>query len=316
MGGFLVCNRFMDGGLFPRYLPAVQEVFQEEDTGAGKGVKAFLVSVAVFVSFLAVLAFMLFLILVDTSPMGKTEYLLQTGKLTLFRYAGIGSLDDRELKIVYEGACTRKCHSRDVVERSAHNAREWEEIINRMGGVNGARITRSEAGVIAAYLAKRYGSNIPTILSPEGGKYLKKHLWRSDFGESDLYVDIIYTPVEYFDIAGGSREVEGYNAEKYAVFTVYLNTHQDRLAPYPLDQLASLTTGKGASSEPLLWKVVYESGDYHHRESVLIFKKAGEDSRAMTLVLRDLPGRKERLFEWKLPIPDKPSASNVKKPNR
>jgi hypothetical protein len=277
-------------------------------------VKVFFVSVAAFLSFLVVLAFMLFLILVDTSPMGKAEYLLQTGKLTLFRYAGIGSLDDRELKIVYQGACTRKCHSRDVVERSLHSAREWEEIINRMRGINGARITRSEAEVVTAYLAKRYGSNIPTILSPEGGKYLKKHLWRSDFGESDLYIDIIYTPVEYFNVAGGSSVVEGYNVEKYAVFTVYLNTHQDRLEPYPLDQLASLTTKKGASYEPLLWKVVYESGDYHHREGVLIFKKVEEDSNGMTLILRHLPGRKERLFEWKLPIPDKPSASNSKKP--
>lgn len=275
--------------------------------------KVFFVSLAAFLSFLVVLASMLFIILVDTSPMGKTEYLLQTAKLTLFRYGGMGSLDDRELKIVYEGACTRKCHSRDVVERSLHSAREWEEIINRMRGVNGASITKSEAEVVTAYLAKRYGSNIPTILSPEGGKYLKKNLWRSDFGESDLYIDIIYTPVEYFNVAGGSSVVEGYNADKYAVFTVYLNTHQDRLAPYPLDQLTSLTTEKGASYEPLLWKVVYESGDYHHREGVLIFKKARDDIKGMTLVLRGLPGRKERLFEWKLPIPAKPSASNVNK---
>lgn len=275
--------------------------------------RTFFISIAVFVSFLAVLAFMLFFILVDTSPMGKAEYLLQASKLTLFRYAGIGTLDDRELKIVYEGACTRRCHSRDVVERSAHSAREWEEIINRMRGINEARITNSEAEVVTAFLAKRYGSNIPTILSPEGGKYLKKNLWRSDYGESDLYVDIIYTPLEYFKIVGGSSIVEGYNADKYAVFTVYLNTHQDRLGVFPLDQLASLKIEDGKSSEPLLWKVVYESGDYHHREGVLVFKKVREDAGEMTLSLKDLPGQKERLFLWKLPIPDRLSNEVIKK---
>lgn len=266
--------------------------------------KAFLATCVIFVLSVAAIAFVAFIILVDTSPMGKMDYLLQAGKLSLFRYAGIGSLDDREVKLIYEGACTRKCHSRDVVERSAHSAREWEETINKMRGVNGARVTKSEARVITAYLAKRYGSNIPTILSTEGSRYLKKHLWRSDFGESDLYVDIIYTPMEYFNIIGGSSEVEGYKAGKYSIFKVYLNTHQNKLDPFPLDELARLQTG-GKELRPLLWKVVYESADYHHREGLLVFKRAGKGVADMTLSLRDLPGQKERLFQWNLPIPER-----------
>jgi hypothetical protein len=269
-------------------------------------VKTFFVSVAAFFGFLAILAFMLFLILVDTTPMGKAEYLAQAGKISLFRYAGVGNLDDRELKLVYEGACTRRCHSRDVVERSAHTAREWEEIINRMRGINGAGLTKSEIRVITAYLAKRYGSNIPTILSPKGGKYLKKYLWRSDFGESDLYVDLIYTPLEYFKIVGGSSKVEGYGAGEYILLKVYLNTHQNKLDVYPLDELAVLKTDDDKKLKPVLWKVVYDSSDFHHREGLLVFDKAGRDAASMTVVLNDLPGQKERFFQWDLPIPESP----------
>ena len=268
--------------------------------------KTFFVSLGLFIGFAAVLALMLFLILVDTSPMGKMEYLVQAGKLSLFRYAGVGNLDDREVKLVYEGACTRRCHSRDVVERSAHTAREWEEIINRMRGINGASITKSEIKVITPYLAKRYGSNIPTILSPEGGKYLKKYLWRSDFGESDLYVDLIYTPLEYFKIVGGSSKVEGYEAGEYILLKVYLNTHQNKLDIYPLDELAVLKNGSGKELRPLLWKVVYDSSDFHHREGLLIFDKAGKGAASITVVLNDLPGQKERFFQWDLPIPESP----------
>ncbi|MBE9536413.1 MAG: hypothetical protein IMF07_04470 [Proteobacteria bacterium] len=268
--------------------------------------KTFFVSLAVFLGFLASLASMLFLILVDTSPMGKAEYLAQTAKLSLFRYAGVGKLDDREIELVYKGACTRKCHSRDVVERSAHSAREWEDIINRMGGINGARITKNEISLITSYLAKRYGSNIPTVLSEQGGRYLKKHLWRSDFGESDLYVDLIYTPVEYFKVVGGSSKVEGYGAAGYILFKVYLNTHQNKLDVYPLDKLAVLKTSSGREISPLLWKVVYDSSDFHHREGLLVFDKAGRDAASITVVLNDLPGQKERFFQWKLPIPESP----------
>lgn len=268
--------------------------------------KTFFTSLSVFLVFLASLALMLFLILVDTSPMSKTEYLLQVGKFSLFRYAGVGSLDDREIELIYKGACTRKCHSRDVVERSAHTAREWEDIINRMGGINGASITKSEIMVITPYLAKRYGSNIPTVLSEQGGKYLKKHLWRSDFGESDLYVDLIYTPLEYFKVVGGSSKVGAYEAGDHLIFKVYLNTHQNKLDVYPLDKLAVLKTDDGKKIRPLLWKVVYDSSDFHHREGLLVFNKTGGDATSITVALNDLPGQKERLFQWRLPIPGTP----------
>lgn len=268
--------------------------------------KAFLISSVIFVALLATLALSAFLFLVDTSPMGKMEYLYEIGRLNLFRHTGIGNLDEREVKLLYNGACTRRCHSRDVIERSAHSAREWEEIIDRMKSVNKAKVTRSEATVIMGYLAKHFGSNIPTILTAEGGKYLKKYLWRSDFGESDLYVDIIYTPIEYFNFAGGSSEIEGYRADKYTLFKVYINTHQNKLSPFPLERLSLLKNRSSTGSRPILWKVIYDSADYHHREGLLVFKKVEGDSTSMSLSLMDLPGQKERIFQWDLPIPEKP----------
>lgn len=268
--------------------------------------KAFLIATIIFIAFLATLTLAAFLILVDTSPVGKMEYLYEIGKLNVFRYTGLGSLNDAEIKMLYKNACTRKCHSRDVVERSAHNIREWEDIIRRMRSVNKARITESEAKVITAYLTKHYGSNIPTVLTAEGGKYLKKYLWRSDFGESDLYVDVIYTPVEYFNFVGGSSIVEGYRADGYTIFKVYINTHQNKLAPFLLEKLSLLKTSSGNEFRPILWKVIYESADYHHREGLLIFKKVDGNSTSMSLSLMDLPGQKERAFQWDLPIPEKP----------
>lgn len=268
--------------------------------------KAFFIASGIFVVVLFTLALTAFFILVDTSPMGKMEYLLETGKLNLFRYIGIGSLDERGIKLVYEGVCTRKCHSRDVVERSAHTAREWEAVIRRMRDINGAKVTKSEVRVILSYLAKRYGSNIPTVLTPEGGRYLKKYLWRSDFGESDLYVDIIYTPVEYFRFVGGNSEVEGYRADSYTLFKVYINTHQNKLLPFPLENIAFLKADNGNRYRPVLWKVTYESADNHHREGILIFEKFKGGVKSMTMTLRDLPGQKERFFQWELPIPEKP----------
>lgn len=267
--------------------------------------KAFLISSAIFAALVSLLVFVAFLILIDTSPMGKMEYLYRLGRFTAFRYTGIGGLSDNEVKLIYEGRCTRKCHSRDAVERSSHTAREWEEIAGRMKNVNKAKVTNSEIKVIIPYLARHFGSNIPTILTAEGGKYLKKYLWRSDFGESDIYIDIIYTPIQYFNIIGGSSVVEGYKAGEYEVFKVYINTHQDKLAPFPLDQLSVLKAGDGMQHKPALWKVIYESADYHHREGMLIFKKSEDSAVSMSLILKDLPGQKKRLFQWDLPIPEK-----------
>ena len=111
--------------------------------------------------------------------------------------------------------------------------------------------------------------------------------------------------MEYFNFTGGGSTLEGYDAGKYILFKVYLNTHQNKLAPYPLERLAILKTGEGKEYKPEMWKVLYESADYHHREGLFVFKGVGNDATSMSLFLMDLPGQKERIFQWDLPIPEK-----------
>ena len=52
-----------------------------------------------------------------------------------------------------------------------------------------ADLTEPEAKTITEYLQLNYLNNIPTILPEKTMRFLKRHLWRMDFGESDLYFD-------------------------------------------------------------------------------------------------------------------------------
>ena len=245
-----------------------------------------------------------FLFLIDTSPLTKSEYLITRAKFIVLRYGGLNTLDERDTKLLYESSCTRKCHSRDVVERARHTAREWETVMQRVRFVNRADVTDHEVPVILKYLQKNFFSTVPTILSPEANRYLKQYLWKSDFGESDLYVDIIYTPADYHTLVGGGGEYLGYSAEKYTVFLVYLNTHQSKLLHFEMEKLTILRDNTGREYKPVEWKVTYESGDLHHREGVMVFPKVNTKGNSFfEIVLRDLPGQKERLFRWDLPIP-------------
>ncbi|MBI3755569.1 MAG: hypothetical protein HY265_05360 [Deltaproteobacteria bacterium] len=272
-----------------------------------------LVAVFVFAAIILIIAITAFLLFIDTKPLSRFEYLNTMARLTAFKFTGLPGLDDAETKFLYNSSCTRKCHSRDVVERARHTSREWEDAVRRMRFVNGAKLTDNEAVQITKYLQKNYLSNVPTILSNEANRFLKQYLWRSDFGESDLYIDVIYTPVEYFNLMGGTSDAEKHNVQDYTVFLVYLNTHQDRLPQVLMERLAVLKDNDGRNYEPADWKVSYESGDYHHMEGVLRFKFIPEDFNRgkmkinkgfMELILKDLPGQKERLFRWDMPVPE------------
>lgn len=255
---------------------------------------------AILLTFTAFASF----IFIDPSPMGRWGYLYTMGRLATFRYTGLVRLDEWETKLLYENACVRRCHSKDVVERARHTAREWEGIVQKMRLVNKVRLTSPEIITITRYLQKNYGSNVSTILSPFANHFLKQYLWRSDFGESDLYVDAIYTPLEYFKLVGGMADADRYGVDNHTIFLVYLNTHQERLSPFPIERMAVLRDGGGKEYRPLDWKVTYESGDLHHREGVLIFQKIKGGNGFFELILRDLPGQRERVFRWELPVPE------------
>ncbi len=266
--------------------------------------RKFLAALTVFAVVLFFVLAMVFLFLVDTAPLSRGEYLKTYFRTLSFKYTGRPELTDREVEILYRWSCTGVCHGAEPIETVRHTEREWRTIIERMMVRNGADINEREAEVIRTYLAAKFGSNVPTILSPEANRFLKRYLWKSDFGESDLYVDVIYTPPEYFDLMGGAAEARHYEVDDRMVFMVYFNTHQEKLTPFPLDKLATLRLADGRELKPLDWQVTYESGDKHHREGVLRFEKRGLPPGPMELVFRDLPGQKERVFYWELPIPE------------
>ncbi len=248
--------------------------------------------------------FIAFIFLVDTAPLSRTEFIKTFLRIRSFRYTGYPELTDREIKILYRWRCTGICHGSEPIETSRHTAREWEGIVARMRVRNGAKVNKRESALIIAYLQKNFGSNVPTILSPEANRFLKRYLWRSDFGESDLYVDVIYAPMEYFDLMGGFMNAVEYQAEDKTIFMVYFNTHQEKLPPFSLEKMATLRGPDGTEMKPIDWRVTYESGDLHHREGVLRFKRLPFRTGTMELILEDLPGQKKRVFSWELPIPE------------
>jgi len=261
-------------------------------------------AIALTVGVLLFLAFAAFMILVRTAPLSRTEFVATYLHLKAFKWGLVG-LDDQGTKTLYKWSCVAVCHGAEAIENSRHTSREWRSIVERMRTKNGASINKREEDAIVRYLEKNHGSNVPTILSPEANKFLKRYLWKSDFGESDVYVDVIYSPPEYFEIMGGALQGQEYEVGKYLVFMVYLNTHQGELEPWELKKLVTLKGPDGVSKSPIDWRVIYESGDKHHLEGVLRFD-SGPDAGTgtMELTLRDLPGQKERVFLWQLPIPE------------
>lgn len=266
--------------------------------------RQFIIALLIFASLLLGMAVAAFFIFVDTQPMSRFEYLNAMGRSTLFKFTGMPKLDEAETKFLYSNSCTRRCHGKEVVERTKHTPREWESIVKRMRFVNGAELTDYEDIAITRYLQKNYLSNVPTILSYEANRFLKSYLWKSDFGESDLYVDVIYTPLEYFKLVGNIGDAEKYEVDDYVVFLVYLNTHQNKLPKLPMEKLAVLRDRDGRSFEPVDWKLTYESGDMHHMEGVLRFKKIKQEKGFMEISLMNLPGQKERMFRWEVPVPE------------
>lgn len=265
--------------------------------------KRVFISAAITGLILLVIAAAGFFLFMDTAPFSKTEFIRINAKFKAFRHTSLVSLDEGEVKTLYKWSCIGQCHGPDPIETSRHTSREWHDIVARMRD-NGADVSFKEEEMIVAYLDKHFGSNVPTILSPEVNHYLKKYLWKSDFGESDLYVDLIYSPVEYYKVMGEILQMSRYDPEENYVFMVYLNTHQGKLEPYPLEELAVLRDTAGNEIKALDWQLLYKSGDMHHFEGVLRFPKGrSEKPGTMEVVLKDLPGQKERLFLWEMPVP-------------
>ena len=270
-------------------------------------VRTLLFSLAVFFLLALVIAFAAFMVLVEPGPEGRVAYLETGVRLLLHRHGLVDSLSQPEVEKLYRSVCTRKCHGRDVIERP-RTAMEWEMIIRRMRTAEraGTRadITVTEARTITTYLQRHFLSNVPTVLPPKVMRYLKKYLWRIDFGERDIYLDVIYLPIRQRYLASYLAMTTAPLTGDEARFVVYINTHQGVVPQWDLTTMTTLDDGGGAV-KPINWEVLYEDDDKHHRQGILTFPPLKvEDGQPATLEMTlTLPEMRKRVFLWQLPVP-------------
>ncbi|MEO5363030.1 MAG: hypothetical protein H7838_05340 [Magnetococcus sp. DMHC-8] len=248
--------------------------------------------------------------LLEPGPGGRLETARELGELWLFRLGLVERITEQQRKQLYEAVCTRQCHGQAVIENRPRTAMEWDAIVTRMRTAERAgtraRISEREAAVAAAHLKKYFLSNVPTVLPREVMVLLKKHLWRMDFGDSDLFFDVIHLPqphrslVPYLVMKPGTT----YTGPE-TLFVVYVNTHQGTVPRWDLSQQITLTVGNaGPVIKPLAWKVLYEDDQQHHRQGLLTFPPipGTEQSTEMQMTVQ-LPDMPARTFQWLLPIP-------------
>ncbi len=233
-------------------------------------------------------------------PEGVLNYTYTRTRLLLYSFSLLGELTPGEIKLLYEATCTRRCHSRDVIERTPRTAKEWEEIVERMSEKSYIRRPVRESVVI--YLQENFLSNVPTMISDELMRFLKRHMWRMDFGEDDLYIDIIYIPHKLRDVLPYLGVKEEVSTDR-TIFLVFLNTHQSVLPDWNLANLSVLMY-KGRELKPVEWNVFYTDSKGHHKEGLLFFPPIRVEELSGFEVVIAPPGLKKRRFFWQLPIPD------------
>ncbi len=268
--------------------------------------RSFLLSAGLFLFVLGTLVLGGFVYLMEPGPEGRLHVIQTAGKLLLHRYAIIESLSPAETKRLYDSSCTRKCHSRDVIELTPRTAREWEWIVARMAVAERADLTAPQAKAIVQYLQLNYLSNVPTVLPDETMRFLKKHLWRMDFGAGDIYFDIIYIPRVHRSLMPYLASNSAPRDSDDTLFIVYVNTHSGVVPQWDLARIATLVDDEGHELRATGWEVLYEDGQHHHRQGILTFPGTGQDSneRSGTLeVAIHPPGMRKRVYRWNLPVP-------------
>ena len=62
-----------------------------------------------------------------------------------------------------------------------------------------------------------------------------------------------------------------------------------------------------AEAKATTWQVLYEDGQQHHKQGILTFPafggSGGKQAGSLEMVIRP-PAMRERIFHWRLPIPD------------
>lgn len=265
--------------------------------------KSLFVSITVFLLLGGTALFLAFMYLTDQTPEGVINDVYKAGRLNLYKYGMVEKLSANEIKRLYQDTCTRKCHGKDVIEKKPRTAAEWESVITRMKAPDRAGITDRHAETITRYLQSHFLSNVPTVLPEKTMKFLKKYLWRSDFGDDDLFLDVIYVPREHASLLRylGVRSIP--SDQHAALFVVYINTHQGAVPPWNLAAMATLHDNNGHSQKALGWDVLYQDGQRHHNQGTLTFPDIDTSKPAELEIKMSLPGLGVRTFQWSLPVP-------------
>jgi len=268
------------------------------------------ITVCIFLSIVALAATAGVFVLVEPGSRGRLHYISTTGNLFLYRHALIDNLTEHEEQMLYQATCTRKCHSTDVIESTPRTAVEWEWIVARMNVPDRADMSPPEARSVTRYLQRNFLSNVPTILPEDTMAFMKKHLWKSDFGEDDIYLDLIYIPLVHsalmhYLVAGRASDVGSPTGHAFGPrFVLYINTHQGTVPLWNLADMATLRDGKGIELQASDWQVIYDDGQEHHRQGLLTFPPINTDDIAVIEVEINLPGMRKKHFLWDLPIPE------------
>ncbi len=268
--------------------------------------KSLFVSLIVFLLLSGTIFFLVFMYLTDQAPKDVINNIYNAGKLSLYRYGMVKKLSSNEIKRLYQDTCTRKCHGKDVIEKKPRTAAEWESVMTRMKSPDRAGIMDRHAETITRYLQSHFLSNVPTVLPEKTMKFVKKYLWKSDFGESDLFLDVIYVPRAHLSLLPylGVRNTP--TAQQAAVFIVYINTHQGAVPPWNLAEMVTLHDNDGHAQNAIGWEVLYQDGQRHHNQGTLIFSDFDINKTTEMEMKMNLPGLGVRTFLWSLPIPPLP----------
>lgn len=269
-------------------------------------VKSLLISIVIFLLLSGIVILLAFMYLTDQAPGATINSIQSEGKLFLYKHNMVEKLSSAEILQLYQDTCTRKCHGKDVIENKPRTAFEWESIVIRMKAPDRAGIADRPADTITKYLQSNFLSNVPTVLPEKTMKFVKEYLWRGDFGDNDLYLDIIYVPHEYLRLMRylGVRNLP--TDQHNAFFVVFINTHQGSLPPWNLAETSTFSVNNGSPQKAIGWELLYQDGQDHHIQGMLTFPSVDSSQPTKLAVTIGLKGLGTRTFQWSLPIPSLP----------
>lgn len=269
-------------------------------------VKPLLVSITLFLLLGGTITLLAFMYLTDQTPGAVINSIQREGKFFLYKRNMVEKLSSREITLLYQSTCTRKCHGKDVIEKKPRTAAEWESVMTRMKAPDRAGITDRHADAITRHLQNNFLSNVPTVLPEKTMKFVKQYLWRSDFGDNDLFLDIIYVPQEHLRLLRylGVRNLP--SDQRNTIFVVFINTHQGAVPPWNFAEITTFRVNNGNPQKAIGWEVLYRDGQQHHNQGMLIFPSIDISQSSELEITMKLAGVGTRTFQWSLPVPSLP----------